>query len=68
MSDRQTQLEELVAHQQRLLDELNAIVTDLRGEIDRLTLEQMRLNTTVARLVEYHEGAETSPDEKPPHY
>jgi len=68
MSDRQTQLEELVAHQQRLLDDLNAIVTEQRTEIERLTLEQLRLKTTVARLVDFHEGAETSVDEKPPHY
>lgn len=68
MSDRQTQLEELLAHQQRLLDDLNSVVTGLRRELDLANLEQLKLKKTVARLVEYYEAAEGAADEKPPHY
>lgn len=66
--DRLTNLEELLAHQQRLLDQLNAMVTDLRSECDTLAADQAKLKQTVARLVQFHEGAEDRPDEKPPHY
>ncbi|MEM6331386.1 MAG: SlyX family protein [Planctomycetota bacterium] len=65
---RATKLEELLAHQQRMLDDLNQVVTELRSEVDRLTLEHGRTRLTLTRLVELHEGAEEAPDEKPPHY
>lgn len=68
MSDRVTQLEELLARQQRMLDELNDVVIDLRSELDRTTAEQTRLKRTVQRLVEHYESADGAPDEKPPHY
>ncbi|TWT38292.1 hypothetical protein KOR34_32610 [Posidoniimonas corsicana] len=68
MTDRQTQLEELLAHQQRMLDELNSVVTGLRNELDLANLERTKLKTTVARLVEHYEAADGGPDEKPPHY
>ncbi len=66
--ERATQLEELLAHQQRLLDELNSVLTELRGDVDTLTTEQRRLKETVAKLLDFHAGAEETPDEKPPHY
>jgi uncharacterized coiled-coil protein SlyX len=68
MDDRQKQLEELLAHQQQMLDDLNGVVTELRLEIDRILAEQHRLKTTVSRLLEFQEGADLSADEKPPHY
>ncbi len=68
MSERQTRLEELLAHQQQMLDDLNAVVTGLRSEMDRATIEQIKLKRTVARLVEFYEGAEGGADERPPHY
>lgn len=68
MNDRITNLEELLAHQQRLLDDLNAVVTMQRDEIDALSADHARLRVTVQRLVQHHEGAEDQPDERPPHY
>lgn len=68
MSDRQTQLEELLAHQQRMLDDLNASLTEMRDELDNVTREHVGLKNTIARLLEFHEGAEDGVDERPPHY
>ncbi|MEN1681480.1 MAG: SlyX family protein [Planctomycetota bacterium] len=75
MEDRQAnlearvvQLEELLAYQQRLLDQLNAGVTELRDDADRLLSEQAKLKETVGRLVQFYEAAEGAADEKPPHY
>ncbi|TWT74423.1 hypothetical protein Pla123a_32460 [Posidoniimonas polymericola] len=68
MTERQTKLEELLAHQQQMLDDLNSVVTGLRRELDMANLEQVKLKRTVARLVEYYESAEGAADEKPPHY
>lgn len=67
-ADRLTKLEELLAHQQRLLDQLNAGVTELRDDADRLLAGQAKLKATVGRLVEFYEAAEGAADEKPPHY
>jgi uncharacterized coiled-coil protein SlyX len=68
MSERHTRLEELLAHQQRMLDDLNEVVTVLRGELDLVTGEQVKLTRTVARLLEFYEGADGGADERPPHY
>lgn len=68
MNDRQTHLEELLAHQQRTLDELNSVITGMRDELDAVTTEHAKLKNTVARLVEHYEGADGAPDERPPHY
>lgn len=65
---RAVSLEELLAHQQRLLEQLNAGVTQLREDVDRLQAGQAKLKQTVGRLVEFYESAEGSADEKPPHY
>lgn len=66
--DRLTRLEELLAHQQRTVDELNAVVTTLRADLDDLRADHVRLAQTVRRLVEAYEGAEDTPGERPPHY
>ena len=68
MEDRQTHLEELLAHQGRLIEELNGVVTTQHDKIDALRREQDRLKRTVDRLVEFYEGAEGGADERPPHY
>lgn len=68
-SDRQTQLEELLAHQQHLIDELNGVVTEQRLEMDSLQRRLKSLESklqTVAERVEA--GGEDLPHEKPPHY
>ncbi|MEM9185870.1 MAG: SlyX family protein [Planctomycetota bacterium] len=66
--DRATQLEELLAHQQRLLEELDGVVTELRRDVDTLGKEQARLAATVTRLAQSQDGAQDFPGEKPPHY
>ncbi|MEM8865523.1 MAG: SlyX family protein [Planctomycetota bacterium] len=68
MESRLTQLEELLAHQQRLLDELNEVITTQRREIDWLLADREKLKATVTRLVQLQESAEQLPDERPPHY
>lgn len=68
-NDRQTQLEELLAHQQHLIDELNGVVTEQRLEMDGM---QRRLVALEAKLKVVAERLESSgddlPHEKPPHY
>lgn len=68
MNEQLTRVEELLAHQQRLLEQLNGVVTEQRREIDLLLASQARLEHTVKRLAQFQEGAEGLPDEKPPHY
>lgn len=69
MDDRQTKLEELLAYQQHLLDELNSVVTEQQAEIQSLG---KRLDRMTVRLDEVAELAkqrsENLPDERPPHY
>lgn len=67
-TDRLLHVEELLAHQQRLLDELNCTVTEQRLELDALQLDNRKLKHSLARVLEFHEGAVDSPDERPPHY
>lgn len=61
-------LEELLTRQQRLLDDLNDTVTELRREADGVTPRLARVEQAARRLVELQEGAEDLPDERPPHY
>lgn len=67
LGDRVTQLEEIVSHQERLLNELNEIVVRLRAEHDEL-----RRNTKlhVDRLEARLENSSHDHDsiDKPPHY
>jgi len=63
-----TELEERLAHLERLADELNEVVARQADEIDRL-------NTRVALLMQREAGREAEGtggvilgDEKPPHY
>jgi len=68
-TDRQRQLEELLAHQQHLIDELNGVVTQQRLEMDTM---QRRLKSLESKLQAVAEraaaGGEDLPHEKPPHY
>ncbi len=68
-SSRQIQLEELLAHQQQLIDELNSVVTEQRLEMDTL---QRKLAQLENRMTNLSESASTMggdlPHEKPPHY
>lgn len=57
-------LEERLAYQQHLLDQLNGVVLQQRGEIDRLARELAALRDSLNEL----NTGENLPYEKPPHY
>ena len=61
-------VEELLSHQQHLLNELNEVVTSVRQEVDSRDTRIHAIENTVKRLVELQQAAEDLPDEKPPHY
>lgn len=68
-ADRQTRLEELLAHQQHLIDALNTEVTGQRQEISRLSQSVERLEARLKVLAEYvQRSGEELPHERPPHY
>lgn len=60
-------LEELFAHQDRRLHELNDAVLEFRGEFDRLKARlQLQIDQLGAQMEE--RSASYDPNEKPPHY
>lgn len=61
-------VEELLSHQQHLLNELNEVVTSVRQEVDSRDTRIHTIENTVKRLVEFQQAAEDLPDERPPHY
>lgn len=63
----QVRLEELLSHQQRLLQELNEAVVALRDETDAAQRRQAAAEQAMRRLID-SAGAEGLPHEKPPHY
>jgi len=62
-------LEESLCHDQRLIEELNQVVIDLRGQIDqlekRLSRAELRVRAVDQRIPDSEEDL---PHEKPPHY
>ena len=63
-----TEIEERLAHLERLTDELNGIVAEQAAEIDRLTARvAMLMEREAARDAEGGGGVVLG-DEKPPHY
>jgi len=66
--DRQTELEMLVTHLQRTVQDLDEVI---RGQSDRLDVVQARLGRLEAELGQIRDATtvERKPeDEKPPHY
>ncbi|MEO0529960.1 MAG: SlyX family protein [Planctomycetota bacterium] len=61
-------LEEVITHQQKLVNDLNEALTDTRRDVDVATPKLRALDQTVKRLAEFQQGAEDDPDERPPHY
>ena len=62
------ELEERLAHLERLTDELSAVVAGQAGEIDRLTGRvQMLMQREASREAE-NSGGVVLGDETPPHY
>ncbi|MEL6648197.1 MAG: SlyX family protein [Pseudomonadota bacterium] len=68
MTDRITQLEETIAHQAKLLDELNAVVADQAKELDLLTRRVRLLLERAAEAEAEKGGGVVIGDERPPHY
>jgi SlyX protein len=64
--DRYIALEERLAFQQRMLEELNTVVVSQQGELDRLRREVSRLGEASRVLME--RTGDNLPHEKPPHY
>lgn len=61
-------LEEVITHQQRVVQALDEAVTATRDAADQTTRRSLSVEQTVKRLAEYQQGAEDLPDERPPHY
>ncbi len=69
MSDeRMTRLEEQIAHQTALIDDLNAIVTSQADQIDLLTRRVAMLMQRAAEAELASDGTAALADQKPPHY
>lgn len=69
VDDRQTRLEELLSHQQHLIDALDTEVADQRRELRQLSLTVSGLEAKIKLLAQCVErSAEDLPHEKPPHY
>jgi uncharacterized coiled-coil protein SlyX len=66
---RQIRVEELLAHQQHLIDALSHEVTDLRRELNLWGQVVSKLEAQLKLLAEYVERrGDDLPHEKPPHY
>ena len=67
LEERVVQLEELVSHQERLVDEINGVLVALRAEHDQLKKTvDMQLRSLESKLEA--QGNPFDPNEKPPHY
>ena len=65
---RVTALEELVSHQQHLLEQLNEVVIQLRLDFDLQKEKHVRLQGQLNWILENHPAGEKVEEEKPPHY
>lgn len=63
-----TEIEERLAHLERLADDLNEVVAKQAREIDRLTARVARLMEREAAREAEGGGGVILGDEKPPHY
>ena len=63
-----TQLEETVLHQERLVEQLNEIVIQLRAGLEKMETENEEQRRQVKWLTENNSIIEDRADEKPPHY
>ena len=63
-----TQLEETVLHQERLVEQLNESVIQLRADFVKMAAENEERQRQVKWLTENNSIVEDRVDEKPPHY
>ena len=68
LQDRVTQLEECFAHQERLVEQLNNVVIQLRSDLARVESKHEEQQRNVKWLLENTSNVEDQADEKPPHY
>jgi len=64
MDDRITELETKISHQEKLLDELNEVVTGQWRDIDILKKKFVLLNEMIQQL----DGKSSEADAPPPHF
>lgn len=67
-NERITSLEEYIAHQQTMLEELNEVIVKLRGEVDILN---KRVEMLMLRAAEQEADSNASvplADQRPPHW
>ena len=60
-------LEERMAFQERMLEELNEAVLRQRQQLDQLSLQMAAVTRALEQLAEQAQGGDL-PHEKPPHY
>lgn len=65
---RMIRLEETVAHQEQLLEELNRALTQLRLDFDTLRKHSTAAEAQIQWLLENSGQDQDLPHEKPPHY
>ena len=66
--ERLVRLEETVAHQEQLLEELNGALTQLRLDFDALLKHSRNSEVQIQWLLENSSHDQDPLDEKPPHY
>jgi len=67
LDQRVLQLEELVSHQERLVEELNGVLVDLRAEHDQLKKTVSVQVRNIEAKIETQANP-LDPNEQPPHY
>ena len=67
LQDQVIQLEELVTHQEHLIQQLNEVLLQVRADCDRMKTSFQEKIDRLESLVE-HQMSDYDPDEKPPHY
>jgi uncharacterized coiled-coil protein SlyX len=68
LETRVTGLEELLTHQQRLLDQLNEVILRQQRELAALGSRLSRLEAAVDSVADQTAEHRTAEDERPPHY
>ena len=67
LQDQVIQLEELVTHQEHLIQQLNEVLLQVRSDCDRMKTSFQEKIDRLESLAE-HQLSDYDPDEKPPHY
>lgn len=67
LTERVQRLEELVAHQEHTISQLNELVVELRADCEKLVKQFLASVDRLEADIESRLGG-IDPDEKPPHY